>query len=35
MTNSLQMKKQNHQENHEIENLSKAAWSKIAPFWPR
>jgi uncharacterized protein YbcC (UPF0753/DUF2309 family) len=34
MTNSLQMKKQNHQENHEIENLSKAAWSKMAPFWP-
>jgi uncharacterized protein YbcC (UPF0753/DUF2309 family) len=34
MTNSLQIKKQNHQENHEIENLSKAAWGKMAPFWP-
>lgn len=34
MTNSLQMKKQNHQENHEIENLSKAAWSNMSPFWP-
>ena len=34
MENSLQMKKQNHQENNEIENLLKAAWSKMAPFWP-
>ncbi len=34
MANSLQIKKQNHQENREIENLLKAAWSKIAPFWP-
>lgn len=34
MTNSLQMKKQNHQENYEIADLAKAAWKKMAPFWP-